>query len=193
MSIEINLLPWREELRARRSKRFYWTLALAAAVGLGGGYGTTWYYEQEHAAQQQRNAHIQDQSQGLDEKIREINELEAQRDIMAEQEHVFRELQNERPLTVLVFSDLASSLVDGIHYTELTREGGRLELVGLAENNRQVTDQMRALAAVGAFTEPVLSEVQAEEEGGAHRFGLSMDQRLPGTADDQGALAGGEP
>ncbi|MFO7649632.1 PilN domain-containing protein [Halomonas sp. 3H] len=194
MTIEINLLPWREELRARRSKRFYLALALAAVVGLGGGYGMTWYYEQEREAQQQRNAHIQAQSRQLDAAIREISELEAIREQMLEQVRIFTELQMGRTQTVHVFSDLTTSLVDGVHYTQLSRQGDSLRLAGLAEDNRQVSDQLRALAAAGSFTVPVLSEVEAEGGGERRRFSLSMSQRLPESVEENasGSESAGE-
>jgi type IV pilus assembly protein PilN len=191
MTIEINLLPWREEQRARHSKRFYAALALMAALGLGGGYGMTWHYEQEAAAQQQRNAHIQAQSRQLDSAIREISELEAVRDRMREQVDVFTELQMGRTQTVHVFSDLTTSLVDGVHYTQFTRQGDSLRLAGLAEDNRQVSDQLRALAAAASFTEPVLSEVEAEGGGEQRRFSLSMSQQLPRAASSN--TSGAEP
>ncbi|MFB9145775.1 PilN domain-containing protein [Halomonas alkalicola] len=189
MTIEINLLPWREERRARRSKRFFVTLGLAALLGLGGGYGLTWHYQQEAQAQQQRNAHIQAQSRQLDSAIREISELEAIREQMLEQVRVFTELQMGRTQTVHVLSDLTSSLVDGVHYSQLTRQGDSLRLTGLAENNRQVSDQLRALAAAASFTEPVLSEVEAEGGGERRRFSLSMSQQLPRAAEANQASA----
>lgn len=179
MTIEINLLPWREEVRARHSKRFFLALGLMAVLGLGGGYGMTWHYEQQLEAQQQRNAHIQAQSRQLDTAILELSELEAIRERMLEQVQVFTDLQMGRAQTVHVFSDLVTSLVDGVHYTRLSREQGSLRLVGLAENNRQVSDQLRALAATDAFSVPVLSEVETGEDGQRRRFSLSMSQHMP--------------
>jgi type IV pilus assembly protein PilN len=189
MTIEINLLPWREEVRARRSKRFYLMMALMALVGLGGGYAMTWYYEQEAEAQQARNTHIEGQSRELDDAIREISELEAIREEMIEQVRVFTELQMGRTQTVHVFTDLTTSLVDGVRYTELGRQGDGLRLAGQADSNRQVSDQLRALDAADTFTEPVLSEVETEDE--RRRFSLSMSQRMPDDDNDSQGDADG--
>ncbi|WFM70818.1 PilN domain-containing protein [Halomonas sp. CKK8] len=190
MTIEINLLPWREEVRARRSKRFYLALALMALIGLGGGYGMTWYYEQRLSAQQERNEFVEAESRRLDAAIREISELEEIRQTMEAQVRVFTELQAGRAQTVHVFNDLVTSLVDGVHYTRLNRQGDNLQMAGVAENNRQVSDQLRALAAAASLTEPVLSEVEAEQEGELRHFSLSLGQRMPSASDD---ASGGQP
>lgn len=194
MTASINLLPWREDRRARRRKYFYIFLALSAAIGIGSGYGATWYYGQEREAQQQRNAHIQAQSRQLDAAIREISDLEGIREQMIEQVQVFTRLQVGRSETVSVFSDLTTSLVDGVYYTQLTRQGELLRLQGVAENNRQISNQLRALAASGSFSVPVLSEVEAEGGGERRRFSLSMSQRLPESIEENasGSESAGE-
>ncbi|TFH88391.1 fimbrial assembly protein [Billgrantia azerbaijanica] len=175
MSIEINLLPWREALRARRSRRFYLALVLMAALGVGGGLGMTRYLQAEVTAQQQRNAHVRDALAALDRDIRSIGEARATREQLIEQLGVFGELQQGRSQTVAVFRDLTRSLVEGVHYTALERQGALLHLTGLAETNRQVSDQLRALAATPSLAEPVLSEVESTDAA-RRRFELSVLQ-----------------
>lgn len=184
MIIEINLLPWREQRRERRGRLFYKVLGLAALLGLGGGYGVAWHYQQEVETQSQRNALIEARGRRLDSAIREVRGLEQTRERMLEQVRVLTRLQDGRAQTVHVMNDLAVSLVDGVYYTHLNRQGNDLDLSGVAENNRQVTDQLRALASVAAFDAPMLSEVEVEvevEDGGERRrFRLRMRQRVPG-------------
>ncbi|HSP56783.1 MAG TPA: PilN domain-containing protein [Halomonas sp.] len=184
MTIEINLLPWREEVRGRRSRRFYLTLGLMALLGLGGGYAVSHYYAQQHELQQQRNLYIQDQSRQLDAAIRDISEIEAIREQMLEQVEIFTSLQLGRAQTVHVFNDLVTSLVDGVRYTSLRRQEDRLSLSGLAANNRQVSDQLRGLDAAASLSEPSLSEVEAQEEGQRRSFSLSVSQHMPESGPD---------
>ncbi|MGM0982913.1 MAG: PilN domain-containing protein [Pseudomonadota bacterium] len=178
MTIEINLLPWREEERARRSKRFFMALALMALIGLGGGYGATWYLDQRLIAQQERNRLVEAESKHLDAVIHDISELEEVRQTMEAQVRVFIELQAGRGLTVHVFNDLVASLVDGVYYTQINRQGNSLQMVGVAESNRQVSDQLRALDAASSLTEPVLSEVETADDE-MRRFNLSVNQQMP--------------
>ncbi|MBB3230056.1 PilN domain-containing protein [Halomonas stenophila] len=180
MTIEINLLPWREEQRQTRSKRFYMALLLVGLVGLGAGYGMTWHYEQELEAQRDRHALIRERTVALDRDIRAVSEYEQQIAILKRRIEVFQRLQAERPQTVHVFNALAESLESGVHYASLARQGDSLQLSGLAEDNRRVSDQLRALEASPVFDVPVLSEVESAED--SRRFNLSVDQHMPGAA-----------
>lgn len=196
MSIEINLLPWREQQRARRSRYFYLALILMALLGAAAGLGLTYYYDSAMEAQHERNAHIRQRMQELDGDIRSIGEYEAIRERMIGQVQVFSDLQQGRSQTVLVFRDLTLSLVDGVHYTQLSRQGDQLRLTGRAESNHQVSEQMRSLAAAPAFSEPVLSEVEAEDQGGAgRRFSLGATQLMEGqqSPGPDAEAQGGEP
>ena len=58
MSININLLPWREARREKRTRRFYGVVVLMLIAGVALGLGVAQLYQQKLAAQQQRNAYI---------------------------------------------------------------------------------------------------------------------------------------
>lgn len=182
-TIEINLLPWRAQVSERRRKRFYLFLALSAVLGLAAGGGASYHYQQQLSAQQQRNAHVRQQMTELDVAIRSIGEYEALREQMLERIEIFTRLQQGRALTVELYDQLAASLEEGVHYTRLARQGDTLRLVGLAEDNRQVSNQLRALAQAPVFDVPVLSEVENEADQGLRRFSLSVTQRTPGKPD----------
>lgn len=177
MTIDINLLPWREARRARRSKRFHLALALMALIGLGGGYGMTYYHEQQLAAQQARHALIRSKMAELDRNIGLLEQYETQMSSLEAQIATFQRLQAGRPQTVHVFNALVASLQEGVHYRGLDRQGDRLRLEGRAERNRQVADQLRALEASPVLGVPVLSEVESSDS--LRRFTLTVNQHMP--------------
>ncbi|MEQ6889314.1 PilN domain-containing protein [Halomonas sp. CS7] len=179
-TIEINLLPWREEVRARRSKRFATAIVLSALVGLGVGYGMTWYLDQRLDDQQQRQQLIKARTAELDRDIRAVSQYEEQIASLNRQIEVFETLQVGRPQTVHVFNALVDSLEEGVYYSSLSRQGDQLRLTGLAEDNRRVSDQLRQLEASPVFDVPVLSEVEAAENE-MRRFNLSVNQHMPDT------------
>ena len=177
-TIEINLLPWREEARSRRSKRFAMAIGLSALIGLGAGYGTTWYLDQRLADQQQRQQLIKARTAELDRDIRAVSQFEKQLASLKRQIEVFEQLQVGRPQTVHVFNALVDSLEDGVYYSSLNRQGDQLRLTGLAEDNGRVSDQLRQLEASPVFDVPVLSEVESADNE-LRRFNLSVNQHMP--------------
>jgi type IV pilus assembly protein PilN len=179
-TIEINLLPWREEMRARRGKRFATAIVLSALVGLGVGYGMTWYLDQRLEDQQQRQQLIKARTAELDRDIRAVSQYEEQIASLNRQIEVFERLQVGRPQTVHVFNPLVDSLEEGVYYSSLSRQGDQLRLTGLAEDNSRVSEQLRQLEASPVFDVPVLSEVESAEDE-MRRFNLSVNQHMPGT------------
>lgn len=175
MSIDINLLPWREQQREQRQRRFYLALAGGVLVGLLGGLGLTYHYTTLERAQQQRNAHIVAHLGQLEGDIRQVDEHAAAGERLSDQVRVFSALQQDRLQTVRLFHALTLSLVDGVHYTQLSREEDQLSLVGRANSNGQVSEQMRALAAVPGISELLLSAVEADG-GERRRFSFGMTQ-----------------
>ncbi|OLO05963.1 MULTISPECIES: PilN domain-containing protein [Salinicola] len=177
MTIEINLLPWRERHRLRRTRRFKQGLLLTLLLGLVVGFCIAQYEESMVRAGQARLALIQRDTDALTRDIQVMRDFRQLRERMLKQIEVISELQSSRPLTIRVLDQLTATVVDGVHYTELRRKGSRLELSGVAASNRQVSDQMRALDNSAAFDIPLLSDVQSDEGAvSAKRFHMSVDE-----------------
>lgn len=187
MTIEINLLAWREARREQRSKRFQRVLGLSALVGIGAGWLVSAFYQHQLDVQQRRNHYIETQGQQLDRDITTLREFRETRERMLTQIELISQLQFSRPQTVRVFNQLVTSLEDGVYYTRVSREGERLRLAGLAETNRQVSDQMRALAAREVLGVPTLAEVETNDAG-LRRFDMTVDE-VPGEPALEPALA----
>ncbi|TKD60810.1 fimbrial assembly protein [Cobetia marina] len=164
MTIEINLLSWREERREKRSKRFFGILALAAVVGVGAGFGMSEYYQSQLEAQKQRHAFIDKEMARLNRDIKEVEDIESRRDQMLAQIELIRSLQFSRPETVRVFNQLVATLVEGAWYQSISRSGRQIKANGIAENTRQVSGLMRTLAASDVFGTPTLSDVQSSDD-----------------------------
>ncbi|MCI0509102.1 type IV pilus assembly protein PilN [Chromohalobacter marismortui] len=180
MSIEINLLPWREAHRQRRTRRFYIGLLSVAVLALMCALGVARWYQAGIDAERGRLALIERRMQALEQDIATVKDYRALRARMLEQIGLIRELQFSRPQTVRIFDQLAATLVDGVYYERLVRKGDRLELSGLARSNRRVSEQLRQLAASPVFGTPALSSVQSSEgDAAVKRFQLSVEAQTP--------------
>ncbi|MCK0745357.1 PilN domain-containing protein [Chromohalobacter nigrandesensis] len=180
MSIEINLLPWREAHRQRRTQRFYMALVGVSVLALLCALGVSRWYQAGIDAERGRLALIERRMEALEKDIDTVKDYRQLRGRMLEQIGLIRELQFSRPQTVRIFDQLAATLADGVHYDRLVREGDQLELKGLARSNRRVSEQLRQLAASPDFGTPALSDVQSGDDAAAvKRFNLSVEARTP--------------
>jgi type IV pilus assembly protein PilN len=195
MSVIINLLPWREVRRERRTRHIQLLLVSMLILGIGLGFGVARYYQSAFEAQEARNQYILQQTEQLDKDISDVRRYEEQVAQINEQLDLFRTLQNERLQTVRLFNAVAQSVVPGVVYQYLGRDRKAVSVTARAGTDRQVSEQLRRIALAPALGVPVLSEVEnaagddavgrqfrfvVEQHGGAARTESSAE----GKADD---------
>lgn len=183
----INLLPWREELREERRKRFLLILAgvllSAAAAVLIANQAINSAIDRQVA----RNDYIGKQIVVVDERIKQISDLKARRQQLVERMRIIQDLQGNRPISGRIFDQLARTLPDGVYFTEVKMVGKTLSISGAAESNNRVSDLMRNLEASDWFDAPSLTEVKATTAGQldqANVFQLSVRQTQPAATED---------
>ncbi len=179
---KINLLPWREELRAERKKNFL--VALGGVVVLAGvalfAADTAMNAAIDH--QRDRNAFVQKEINTLNAKIKKIAELKKRKQQMLERMKVIQDLQGNRPVIVRVFDELARAVPDGVYFSRVQYLGGRLQLTGVAESNNRVSDLMRRFDESEWFDEPSLSAVKAVQDPMSEKasgFDMGVKQVMP--------------
>jgi type IV pilus assembly protein PilN len=161
---QINLLPWRDELRKRREKEFIITAVIAALLMGGVVLGVHLHYESRIAYQNQRNQFIETEITALDKKIKEIENLKKERDRLIARTNVIQNLQSGRPEVVHVFDELVTTLPDGVYYTKVAQKGRGLNLQGVAQSNARVSSLMRSLDTSTWFTNPSLVEIKSDNK-----------------------------
>ncbi|MFJ5237254.1 PilN domain-containing protein [Pseudomonas neuropathica] len=184
----INLLPWREERREERRKRF-----LLALIGvLAGSVGAVLIADQiiSAAIEQQvaRNDYIAKQIAVVDERIKQISELKARRQQLVERMRIIQDLQGNRQISGRIFDQLARTLPDGVYFTDVKMAGKTLSISGAAESNNRVSELMRNLDASDWFDAPSLNEVKATTAGQVDQvntFELTVRQTQPRTVEDE--------
>jgi type IV pilus assembly protein PilN len=184
----INLLPWREERREERRKRF-----LLVLIGvLAGSVGAVLIADQiiSAAIEQQvaRNDYIGKQIAVVDERIKQISDLKARRQQLVERMRIIQDLQGNRQISGRIFDQLARTLPDGVYFTDVKMAGKTLSISGAAESNNRVSELMRNLDASDWFDAPSLNEVKATTAGQvdqANTFELTVRQTQPRTVEDE--------
>ncbi|MBY8933757.1 PilN domain-containing protein [Pseudomonas fluorescens] len=183
----INLLPWREERREERRKRFL--LALIGVVV--GSVGAVLIADQIISAaitrQVARNDYIGKQIAVVDERIKQISDLKARRQQLIERMRIIQDLQGNRQISGRIFDQLARTLPDGVYFTDVKMAGKTLSISGAAESNNRVSDLMRNLEASDWFDAPSLNEVKATTAGQVDQtntFELTVRQTQPQAVED---------
>jgi len=162
----INLLPWRDELRSERRNQFF--IALGAAAALGGLLilvgNLTFSSVIDH--QQDRNRMLQSEIDLLNIKIKEIIDLEDQKDRLLARMEIIEQLQRSRPSIVHVFEELVTTLPNGVYLNEVKQNGARLEIIGSAESNTRVSALMRNIDSSDWLSSPDLEVVEVKSRTG---------------------------
>ena len=81
--------------------------------------------------QGQRNTYLQGKITDLDAKLKEIEELKAQRERLLARLNAIQELQGNRPIIVRNFDELVRVLPDSINYTAVERKESGFKETGL--------------------------------------------------------------
>ena len=182
----INLLPWRQQERAKRQKEFglaaVGAVIAAASVTLFTAWGYNWAIERQH----ERNELLKTEIAELDKQITEILGLEAQKQRLVARMDIITRLQRSRPEVVHVFDQLARTLPDGVYLTSVKQNDKRLELKGIAQSSTRVSTFMRNIEASPWLTNPELQVVETMRTGGTgSEFTLFATQKSVEPAEDE--------
>ncbi|HHS7808422.1 PilN domain-containing protein [Pseudomonas putida] len=184
----INLLPWREERREERRKRFLLILIGVFVGSVGAVFIADQIFSTTIERQAARNDYIGKQIAVVDERIKQISELKARRQQLVERMRIIQDLQGNRQISGRIFDQLARTLPDGVYFTSVKLVGKTLSISGAAESNNRVSELMRNLDASDWFDAPSLNEVKATTAGQvdqANVFQLTVRQTQPAVTEGE--------
>lgn len=193
MITTINLLPWREELRQEQKKQFgvltFLMMFLAAAIiGL-----IHIQMASKIDYQLSRNKFMSAEISKLDEEIAEIRDLKKVRRSLVERMEVIQDLQRSRPSIVHLFTEIVSTVPNGVYLESLTQKGNNLLINGEAESNARVSTYMRNLDRSEWLKTPNLRVIEIEDikVNRISNFTLTVKQTSPGANEDEVTDDGG--
>ncbi len=182
----INLLPWREELRQERQKQFISLLVLTALLA-GAIVGLIHFQMSARIDHQNaRNRYLQTEIAKLDDEIKEIRELRKVRKSLVERMEVIQDLQASRPSIVHLFTELVTTVPNGVFLKTLTQTDDMLRITGEAESNARVSSYMRNLNNSEWLKDPNLDviEIKDKKVQRISSFILTVKQTSPNADND---------
>lgn len=166
-TININLLPWREEQKEFEKKQFLMLLGLFAGLVIVIIAGIHMLFEHQIANQKELNQYLQREIKVLDAQIAEIDSIQEEKERLLARMAIIQELQSNRPYVVRFFDSLARIVPDGLYLKNLIRQGPQITLEGVAESNTRVSNFMRNIDKSEWLEKPVLSVIESTKESAA--------------------------
>ena len=164
-SISINLLPWREARRKQQQRNFATVTASVLAATAVLMLLVRIELDSQIEFQQQRNQFLSSEIAVLDQKIKEIQELEKKKKNLIARMDVIQQLQVSRPEVVHLFDELGKTIPEGVQINDLTQTERSVAVNGVAQSNARVSVYMRNLDQSPWFQEPALQVIESQSEG----------------------------
>jgi type IV pilus assembly protein PilN len=177
---QINLLPWREELRQEQTRQFATITALSLILTGALVFFVHVSFENQIEHQTARNQLLKDEIATLDASLKQIEELEETKAQLLSRMDVIQSLQQRRPQIVHLFDDIARTVPEGIYLIELSQSADQLTFKGVAESNGRVSAYMRNINASDWMSMPKLNVIETRKSTlRSSDFTLSTTQTLP--------------
>jgi len=174
----INLLPWREELRAKRQRDFLTLLGASAILMALAMLYVHFFINGLIDDQNARNNYLRQEIAAVDKLIKEIDALEETKEKLLARMEIIQRLQTSRPEIVHLFDELVETIPEGVFLTKLEQQGAALRLTGRAESNARVSAYMRNIDTSPWIGDPDLKLIENKEktEAGLSLFELRAKQ-----------------
>ena len=184
---KINLLPWREEKRQELKKQF--AMMAVMTVMLGAAIVGLIHFQMQSKIDYQlsRNKFLKNEIVKLDEEIKEISELQKVRRSLIERMEVIQDLQGSRPSIVHLFTEIVSTVPNGVYLGSLAQNGSNLLINGEAESNARVSTYMRNLQSSDWLKDPNLTVIEIEDKtvNRISTFTLTVKQTSPNATEEE--------
>jgi len=175
-SININLLPWREELRQKKQQKVRNGIILGLAMAFGVAFLIVQYWSNKIDVQNDRNNYLISEINKLKKTIKEIETLKDKRNDIVDRVQVIQELQSNRAQVVHLFDDLVRKMPEGVVLDSMSKRGSKIQLSGFAQANARVSALMRSLDSSDWFKSPKLQIVKSQKSDGLElsKFNLEI-------------------
>jgi len=177
----INLLPWREERRARKDKQLLFSSFIYWGICLLLGFLALQHLDGKLQDQRERNQYLQRENARLNSKIAEIEKLRAEKLELIARIDVIQGLQQDRMQIVHVLDDVVRVLPAGVTLDRLSKKNRVIALKGRAQSNSRVSELMNQADASEWFGQSNLSVVSLKqtEDSQVSEFDVVITEKTP--------------
>jgi type IV pilus assembly protein PilN len=182
----INLLPWREELRKEKTRQFTSMTGFSVILTIAVLFLIHVTISSQISHQQKRNRILEDEITQLDVALKEIEGLEETKEKLLSRMDIIQSLQQKRPQIVHLFDEIVRTVPEGIYLTGIKQAGTTININGVAESNGRVSAYMRNIDGSDWMATPKLSVIESKKGTlRSSNFVLTTSQSTPKTDEEE--------
>lgn len=155
----INLLPWRDELKKKKKKMFLIFLGLSSVLILGISYLGKLYVDALIGAQNQRNQYLQAQTTILDRRIADVRHIKKEKAELERRIILIQKLEEKRNYATHLFNILPQVVPTGIYLKSITFANGQVDVKGMSESNNRLTTMTRNIDSSDWLRDAYISSI----------------------------------
>lgn len=158
--ISVNLLNWRSKRLKILNHRFIVIAVMAAMVSALLTLSIEVIINSKLNNVKGNITYLDGELQGVEGRIKEINELQQQKDLLLSRRKVIESLQASRPMVVSIFDNIVRAIPDGVYLKDMTRKENVLTLSGVSNTNYAITVLMENVQKLSWVKDAKLGEIK---------------------------------
>ncbi len=139
---QINLLPWRDEIRAQHKKRFIHLVILGVIIALIGQWAVGHYFHDQQAKQQARLNYLSQYIAELDRQIQSLKVAEQEHKVILTRLDVVESLQLGRNKTTDFMNLMPELIPEGVYVDKIKMNGQEIEMSGISDSTARLATML---------------------------------------------------
>ncbi|WP_454441640.1 PilN domain-containing protein [Vibrio bathopelagicus] len=131
---QINLLPWRNEIRTQHKKRFVHLVILGVIIALAGQWAVGTYFHDQQDKQQARLTYLKQYIAQLDRQIQSLKVAEQEHKAILTRLDVVESLQLGRNKTTDFMNLMPELIPEGVYVDKIKMNGQEIEMSGISDS-----------------------------------------------------------
>ena len=139
---QINLLPWRDEIRAQHRRRFIGLLLLGTIIAVLTQWVIGLHFKEQQGIQHARLSYLKQYIAQLDNQIRSLKIAEQEHQAILTRLDVVESLQTGRNKTTEFMNIMPEMIPEGVYVDKIKMNGQDLELSGISDSTARLATML---------------------------------------------------
>ena len=139
---QINLLPWRDEIRTQHKKRFIHLVILGVIIAFTGQWAVGNYFYDQQAKQQARLNYLNQYIAELDRQIQSLEVAEQEHKAILTRLDVVESLQLGRNKTTDFMNLMPELIPEGVYVDKIKMNGQEIEMAGISDSTARLATML---------------------------------------------------